>query len=619
MKIKKQFLAFLAIMTLICSAAGGAIWWTTKGSSQSQIQTEQPLTSPAASAPAKQPTKAAAGNSQAFPTFTPIVDNGSNSTSPEQPTQIAPKAIDTTTPIQPAQSVDGGYPGQCKPGSSQTQINAAFDDYAGFYPIVYQYLTIGSDKYCLNLFPKWSGPNWDKNGWSESEIEAKMKAGEIDIYFGSNGALALWDSNNGIVIWTTDQSAGADAIVIRDSVTTRTDPKTGLPAPSFNDALGQTACTARGSADHYFLLTALQSAGFLNTDVNIVFPDYPVTDFNNKLCNLVAYWDPIIRDAQVAGNSTIITTQDWRTVSDYIVASRQADGGKKEALFYFLADFNSSTEAFTNANLDNTANLLIAWVHDGDNMAGWLFLDPTKAGADLRQLMEGVAPATLNNNVTMFESDTTGWNLVKDQFDKTHATMINGGITDNLDNTKGSVYDSNLFISGEYVKALSNSGVKTVAGQFSHKYITDINQSLPNLDKNTLYTLPEILTFKHKNIGFAEGQARELVGGEMDMLLIALQPLANQMRNSPDIVIVLKGGHGYFSKNADVMDTQKRLAFRRASYIKEILSDPNGLNIPMNRIVIDTEIIAPDHTLTSEELPNYMVVLIKVVNIAGLK
>jgi hypothetical protein len=101
--------------------------------------------------------------------------------------------------------------------------------------------------------------------------------------------------------------------------------------------------------------------------------------------------------------------------------------------------------------------------------------------------------------------------------------------------------------------------------------------------------------------------------------LTLLQPLANQMAVSPDMVIVVQGGHGLYSNDPTVMATQAKLAFRRASYIKEILSDPNGLNIPINRIVIDPTPIAPDHVLTATELPDYIVVLIKVVNTSGLK
>lgn len=554
----------------------------------------------------------------------PTLANGQ----PSQPqTGTTPNVDSNGQPVNPVQpglpgevSADGYYPGQCRPGDTRPSLNVAFDDYVGFYRVVVQYMTMSSDQYCLNLMPKWSGPNWDINGWSEDVVEEMMKRGEIDVYFGSNGALALWDSNSGRVVWTTDQSAGADAIVARNSVTTRVDPKTGLPSPNFNDALGQTACTARGSADNYFLFTALQSAAFLPGDVNIRYTDYPVDDFKAGLCTFVVYWDPIVRDAMMADTTTILTTNDWRTVSDYAVISIQADNEKEDAIVYFLAQFNAAGVSFTNENLAATAELLVTWVHDGNNMAGWLFLDPAKAAADLAQLMDGVALGSLRSNVIMFDSDLFGWNLVKDQFDKTHLTMQTGDVHDNsADNSKGSLYNSDDFISDKYVEILNKNNAVNVVGNFAHDYITDVNEAVPNLDDNTLFTLPEIMTIKHKNIAFQEGFARNLMPGEMETLLSLLQPLANQMRISPDMVIVVQGGHGLYSADQSVMDTQARLAFRRASYIKEILSDPKGLNIPINRIVVNPIPIAPTHTLAPSELKDYIVVLISVVNTGGVQ
>jgi hypothetical protein len=43
------------------------------------------------------------------------------------------------------------------------------------------------------------------------------------------------------------------------------------------------------------------------------------------------------------------------------------------------------------------------------------------------------------------------------------------------------------------------------------------------------------------------------------------------------------------------------------------------MGIPIARIVIDPSVIAPDHVLTDAELPNFMVVLIKVINTGGLR
>lgn len=538
-----------------------------------------------------------------------------------QPT-VAP--IIPAPEVSPVQTGSGSYPALCQPGDTRPELVAAMDDYAGFYQLIYRIMAMpASDHYCIRLMPKWSGPNWDKNGYSESDIEDMMKRGEIDIYFGSNGALALWDANSGIVIWSTDQSAGADTIVVNNSVATHFDPKTNAPLPEFNDALGQTVCTSRGSADHYFILKALQAVGFLNGDVEVRLTDTPVPDFQKNLCAFVAYWDPIIRDAlppKTADTQPIITTRDWRTISDYVVVSRQADANKSDAVLYFLWDLNLASEHFTVNNLPETAKLLVNFEFDGDNMAPWLWIAPETAVEDFTRLMDGVALSKFNDNVNMFTDDGTGWNLVKDQFNKTHATFQLAGILDNSkDNSKGSVYNPDVFISDKYVVAMTKLGAKSIKGVFSNKYITDINQNLPDIDKNKLFKMPVLFSMKDQDIKFVQDNARQLMPGQLEKLTGLVRPIAYLMAESPDSVIVIRGGSGFYSTNKDLMEEANRFAFRRAMYIKEILSDPEGLNIPAARIVVDTQSKLPDHDLSTAELPDYMVVIISVVNTGSFK
>lgn len=596
-----KFGTFLLVL-LVLAVIFGSMFFTESGIFAPKIEASQPITqnngAPATVQPNAQP-------------------SSGDSNSP-----VAP-VLPGLNPVAPV-ITNGYYPGQCAPDDTRTELVVPFDGYAGFFPVIVQYMTMRSDHYCLSLLPKFSGPpNYENNSFTESEIEDGVKSGEYDVYFASNGALSLWDSKSGLVVWTTDQSAGADAIVVRNSVASPNgpiDPVTGLRRPTFNDALGQTVCTPRGSADNYFIFTALQAAGFLQGDVNIRYTDYPVKDFNAGLCSFVVYWDPAIRDAMTSDTTTIITTKEWRTISDYIVVSPNADANKEDALMHFFADYNASTSAFTVENLPATANLLVTWVHDGNNMSDWMFLNPDKPLESLRDLTSKVAYSTLNNNILMFGSDFYGWNLVRDQLDKAHASMALYGVLDNSpENTKGSIYDSSIFVSSKYVDALNKSGQVSVTGDFDNKYITDVNEDRPDVEDSVLFTLPEILSLQHKNIGFVEGQSRELLDGEYETLVTLMQQMAYQMTLSPDMVIVIQGGHGLYSTNETVMRTQARLAFRRASYIAEILSDPKGLNIPLNRIVINPTPIAPDHPLTDAELPNYIVVLIKMVNSGGVK
>ncbi len=538
----------------------------------------------------------------------PIAQNGSTATQqPGGQGQNNPVA-----PVQPGSGpsvpvvVPGSYASLCQPGDTRVPLVTYFDSYPGFYPLVYRIMALeASEEYCVDLRPKWNG---DQNNFTEAQMEELIKSGKADVYFASNGALALWDAGSGRVIWTTDQSAGADAIVAWNDIAVD-------GVPSLNDALGRVALVSEASADHYYLLKAFQAVGFQNGDVDIQFYDPPIEEFLAGNGGIVAYWDPPIRDAMVDGTTVLTTTDDWRTISDYIVVSLNAYDNKEDALVRFLADYNAATEAFTVDNLENTANVLVNFEFAGNPMAGWLWMDAADPYGSLETLMNGVAIATFNDNYTMFEK-INGWSLVKDQFDKTHGTWVYGEVYDNGDETGTTIYNSDLFISDKFVNLLAGS-IKSVRGEFSKDFVTDVNESLPNVDKDSLFVLPELLTLQYKNIKFVEGQSKQLIDGEEEKLLALVQPIANLMAESPDSVIVLKGGHGLWSTDQSVMDSQARFAYRRAQYIRELLSEK--LNIPINRIVIDPVPVAPTGPITDAELPNYVVVVIKVVNAGEVK
>jgi hypothetical protein len=536
---------------------------------------------------------------------------GNSNTASGQSTEANPQSGTTSTkqPAAPVQNSDGTYPVLVCDGTKPT-LDVAFDSYAGFYPLIYRIMAMPeSDHYCINLMPKWYGPNFDQNGYSEAEIEQMLKTGKIDIYFASNGALALYDGNSGLVVWSTDQSAGADSIVARDNIS-------ATSKPTFNDVLGKTILTSEGSADHYFALKMLQTTGFTPDMVNIQFRDSPVADFVKGDGDLVTYWDPVIRDAlKVPGTTTIVTTSYWRTISDYIVISHDADNNMSDAVTYFLTDYNSATEAFTKDKLADTANLIVNFKFNGQDMADWMFLDKSDPYGSLNGLLDGVAIAKLNDNVTMFETDPTGSNLVKDQFIRAHNTWLFGQVYDN--GNAGALFNPDKFITDKYVKLLLNGGAKQVSGDFNNKYDTDVSQTPPAVDSNTLISLPEMLTLPYKNIKFVENNASTLVPGEEEHLIELIQPIANMMAESDSSVIIIKGGSGYFPQTAAEKDQVTKFAFRRALYIRSLLSDK--LNIPIQRIIVDSNVLLPDHVLSDAELPDYMVVIIKVVNAGNYK
>lgn len=534
-------------------------------------------------------------------------NNNGQLTSPTLQPGVSPTK-QALLPTQPL-ATDGAYP-VLVCDSTKPVLDVAFDSYAGFYPLVYRIMAMpASDHYCIHLIPKWYGPDYDKNGYSEAEIEKMLRTGDVDVYFASNGALALYDGNSGLVVWSTDQSAGADSIVARDNISLSGEK------PNFNDVLGRTILTSKGSADHYFALKMLQTTGFTPDMVNIQFRDNPVADFVNGDGDLVTYWDPVIRDALMPGTRTLVSTSYWRVISDYIIISHDADNNMSDAVTYFLADYNAATEAFTKDNLANTAKILVDFKFDGQDMADWMFLDKSDPYGSLNDLLNGVAIAKLNDNVTMFEADPTGSNLVKDQFNRAHITWLFGQVYDN--GNTGALFNPDKLITDKYVKLLLNGGAKQVTGEFNNKYDTDVSQTPPPIDSDTLIQLPELLTLPYKNIKFVENYANLLVPGEEEHLLELVQPIANMMAESDSTVIIIKGGSGYFPQTAAEKDSVTKFAFRRALYIRSLLSEK--LNIPIQRIVIDPNVLLPDHVLTDAELPDYMVVIIKVVNAGEYK
>lgn len=557
---------------------------------------------------AAQPTTASApgqaAQTQPGTNFAATAKPGTTGSNPAAP--VATAAPVAGQPAQPA--TNGSYPVlNCKPG--QPVLTVAFDAYAGFYPLIYRIMAMpGSDQYCINLMPKWYGPNGDQNGLEESQIETMLKSGKIDVYFATNGTLALYDANSALVVWTTDQSAGADKIIASNSVMAA-----GEKQPSFNDALGRSIMTSQGGADHFLALKMMQTVGFDPTMVNIVFPASgdPVGDYCAGKGDFVAYWDPAVSKALTCRPSTVlVSTSYWRTISDYVVISHNADTTKQNAVAYFLADYDTATAAFTKDNLAATAKVIVNFQFNGQDMASWMSLDKNDPVGSLTGLMNEVAIATLNDNVAMYEQDPTGSNLVKDQFVRAHNTWTFGGVTNN--GNAGSLFDQNVLISDKYVKILENGGAKQVAGDFSNAYNINVSTTPPAVDTSTLITLPELLTLPYKNIKFVENQPDQLMPGEEQNLLNLVGPIASLMAESQDSTLVLQGGSGFYTTDPATLLSIKKFAFSRAQYIRKLLSDKLG--IPIQRIVLDPNVIVPDHSLTNAELPQYMVVVISVVN-----
>lgn len=557
---------------------------------------QQPNQTTNSQAPTQQPvaptTAPQTGGNNVFPTPIP---QGNGAVQPTNP---------TSAPVIPAQP--GSYPLLSCDGSKPV-LRVAFDAYAGFYPLIYQIMTAPANShYCLEIYPKWMGADYSQNGWSEAEIENKLKSGELDVYFASNGALALYDGNSGLVVWSTDQSSGADQIWARNSIKMPDEKK-----PSFNDIMGRSLVISKGNADHFLAIKMMQTVGLTPDMVTIIDSGSPVSDFVAGQGEVVAYWDPVIRDANMPDTTLLVSTKWWRTISDYVVISHNADQTKSDAVLYFLNDYLNATAGFTKDRLPETAQTLSTFTLNGEDMAYWTMIDKADPYGSLNSLLDGVAIATLNDNAIMFQIDPTGSNLVIDQLIRSNKTWQFGGIYDN--GNAGSLFNAPALVTDKYVQTLLAGNALQVRGEFNNTYDTSEQTKPPVVDKDTLITLPEILTLPYKNIAFVKDQSAMLVDGEEEKLKAMIEPIANMMAESDDSVIVIRGGAGGYSSNKAQMDFIRKFAYKRAQFIQSFLA--NQLNIPIQRIILDPNVLVPDHQpMTEEELNQYVVVIIRVVN-----
>lgn len=577
-----------------------------------------------------------ASNQAQSPTVVvPTLDNGQ----PSQPqTGTTPNVDPDGQPVVPVLpgipgevASDGKYPIECHAGTTLTQLDVWADGYPGYYPLLYQVATLpASDKYCINLYLKFTGPKYDQHGWEEFQIEQMLSSataldaegkevvvpattepdgtGAVDIYFGTNGGLSLFGS--GKIFYSPSGSTGADQIWALNSVAS---PFAKDGKPSFNDLFGRTIITSQGGADHFLTLRMMQLVGLTTNDVHIIFP----TDGNNPVDNFcagngqfVAYWSPLIEGANCQPATLLLSTGWWKgAVTDYMIVSNSADSNMEEAVFYFLNDYNNATQAFTVDNLPATAQVLAGMQYEGNGLADWMFLDVDKPAESLAGLMSGVAIAKLSDNSIVFDTGLFGTSMVEEQFTRAHNTWLYGGVTGN--GNGNSLFDVDAFVTDKYVKMLLKANAHQAVGTFSNTYDTDVSQT-PPADDTALIELPDWGTLPYKQIQFKPRFSCSLMDGEKEKVVEMAAASAAMLNESDDAVLVLRGGMGSYTTDPDQLRKNKEFAYKRAQCIQKLLADE--LNIPILRIIIDTDVLLPNHDLTEAELKDYVVVIISMKN-----
>ncbi len=536
-----------------------------------------------------------------------LFNTASNAINPQPQQSVSQPAIPTTAnPSTPATSapqanqpsaavpVDPGKPGKDCTGKN---LRVLIDAYAGYYPVIYQALTIDNPAYCIELVPAWAtiGDN-DINTWSEAERAALLKNGDIDVYFLTNGAAGLYQQNDAIPVAVTSQSAKADAIVGR---------KVGLagqPIEMFNDI--QSITFSPGGSGHFMALAMMKTIFDTPESIYMVPSDSPVPCFNDGCADAVSFYDPTIRGALNNDTRELITTQSWRVITDIMLVSPKANEQKKQAITAFLGDWYLSTAAFLPENLPATTKVLQSWTYQGQSMVGWLGID-SDPEADLKALVEKIAYAKYINSYSATE-EISGRNYFDKMILYTREVWGWGGQT-----TPN--FDPRNWYNNEYLKVLANNQAVNIRGEFSQTFLDTLVTAAPAGDPAFLATLPVIAELPYREIKFVPGKTM-LVAGEdekVTALVLRMIPLIN---NSPDSFIVIQGGSAW--PNGDSLEGIKDFADKRARTIRDLLV---LAGVPLNRIIIAEPLVpnAPQ-SLESERAP-YRVVIVDVRSTSVLR
>lgn len=557
MRLTKGFTIFLLVMTFAC-VIGGVLWYANQPASPANT------TAPSPSVPGQQPAQQPGTN--------PTAANGQ----PDQPGVV--------------------QPGTGKDCTGKT-LRVLIDAYAGYYPVIYQALTIDNPAYCIEIVPAWASVNGeDLNKWPESERAEMLKNGEIDLYFLTNGAAALYPQDYAVPIAITSQSARADAIVGR---------KVGLAGQQilkFNEV--QSITYSPGGSGHFMALAMMKTIYTTPNSITMVPSDSPVGCFNESCADAVSFYDPSIRAALNDGTQELITTGSWRIISDIILASPKADAEKKPAITAFLTDWYISTNAFLPENLSATTDVLASWTYQGQNMSSWLGIanDPVN---DLKSLVEKIAFAKFINSYSAQEAISD-----LNYFDKmiVYTREVWGWGGQSTPN-----FNSRNWYNNEYLQALSNNQAVNVRGTFYQTFLDTLVTAAPAGDPAFLATLPVIAELPYREIKFVPGSTA-LIVGEADKVTALIQPMLTLINNSPDSFVVIQGGSAWPS--GDSLKGISDFANLRARVIRDLLQ---MAGVPLNRIIIvDPLVPMAPQTIESERVP-YRVVIVDIRSTSVLR
>lgn len=508
---------------------------------------------------------------------------------PVEPTE----AVGVVTEVAPI-VIPSSSPDEEKLCEGKT-IRVHFDAYAGFYQLIVLDQIRHSDKYCLVLVPAWTGPEWDINGYDEPTRAKMLRDGEFDIYLATNGVVSLF--NSGRLIAASDQSAGADRVVAY--LLSIVD---GSPINSFNDLKGKKWGIVTGSAGHFQSLSTIQTFGS-PSDIQFVYfgsASQAIAALNNREIDIVASWDPAIRDAIHEGETRIIvSTSWWRNITDYILVSPNADDNKSASVEAFLKDYLLAVKYFDEANLPETAQIIANWQWNDMPMNEWTGVSKDNAYGDLKSLTDNVAFARIADQYQIFSTNPDGSNYILDQLNLSRTVWEWGGV-------QGEPFDPKAMLQPKYVMSLVNDPTLNFTGTFFNEFRAEVITSPESSDQDVLNDLPTVLELPYKEFKFVPDEFN-LIEGEREKLIQTGAAMASMVKAS-DVTILVTGCSAWPTGGTYSQQALINFGYGRAKTIQGILS--KDLGIPITRIIIQG--CAPEGPQTPQEQIAWRIVRIEV-------
>jgi NitT/TauT family transport system substrate-binding protein len=188
-----------------------------------------------------------------------------------------------------------------------------------------------------------------------SDAIPPLVAGHIDIALTTADNVVLVNAKSGDdlkIIFATDTSNGADAVVSKKTIS------------SLADLKGKTVAVTQGEVNELLLLNGLEKAGMKPADIKSVNmdPDSAGAAFIAGKVDAAVTWEPWISQAVAAGGKVVFSSaQVPNLILDVVTVKSSTIKAKGKAIAAFLAAVDKGT-AFLRSNPDEATPFTAKWL-----------------------------------------------------------------------------------------------------------------------------------------------------------------------------------------------------------------------------------------------------------------